>query len=362
MRHSTWILATMLACEQDAIVRSNLPASGTYNPATPPALYTTDRVVQVTEPQIDVLWVIDNSCSMAEEQAALADNFDKFIGWFIGSGLDWHVGVTSTDMISDNAKGRLRQSRGVNHLTEAFAQQYGREATIATFIDMAKMGVNGRYPEQGRGAALAAVTEHQQRDNQGFLRDEAALAVIVISDDDDYSPHAQSEYISSFKGLKSRPDLVSYSSIVGFERPCTGWVTEGKKYREVTAALGGLEWDLCDRDWASVLDQLGIRIAGLKREFFLSQTPDVTTIDPWVVEPARVNADGDQIPETTYDLCTEPECGPSASLYFSYDPRRNSITLPNHLPPPLSQIYVNYRMLAAFDPDGEDREPGDTGR
>lgn len=77
-----------------------------------------DRLVQVTTPAVDILWVVDNSCSMDAEQTALTDNFDAFMGYFIDSGLDWHVGVVSTDMTSFSHSGKLRVANGVNYLDE----------------------------------------------------------------------------------------------------------------------------------------------------------------------------------------------------------------------------------------------------
>ena len=52
---------------------------------------------------LDILWVIDNSCSMTEEQQALSQNFASFVQYFVGSGLDYHIGVVSTDW--DNLAG-----------------------------------------------------------------------------------------------------------------------------------------------------------------------------------------------------------------------------------------------------------------
>src|SRR5262245_6111111 len=68
----------------------------------------TDVIVQVTTPMVDVLWTIDNSCSMADEQNGLTENFPKFMDYFLGSGLDYHIGVTSTDLDDPSHKGKLQ--------------------------------------------------------------------------------------------------------------------------------------------------------------------------------------------------------------------------------------------------------------
>ncbi len=48
--------------------------------------------------QVDILWVIDNSGSMCQEQEILAQNFDLFIDEIDKGNLDFHIGVTTTDM------------------------------------------------------------------------------------------------------------------------------------------------------------------------------------------------------------------------------------------------------------------------
>ena len=41
-----------------------------------------DRIVQVTVPKVDVLWCVDNSSSMEDEQSALVQAFPVFADWF----------------------------------------------------------------------------------------------------------------------------------------------------------------------------------------------------------------------------------------------------------------------------------------
>jgi hypothetical protein len=50
---------------------------------------------------VDILWVIDNSGSMCQEQKAIRDNFTTFIDQIASQNIDFQIGVTTTDM-SDN--------------------------------------------------------------------------------------------------------------------------------------------------------------------------------------------------------------------------------------------------------------------
>lgn len=56
----------------------------------------------------DVLFVVDDSCSMAEEQAHIAANFDHLIDAFTEMDVDWQVGVTTTEVGFDDKRGLLQ--------------------------------------------------------------------------------------------------------------------------------------------------------------------------------------------------------------------------------------------------------------
>src|SRR5690606_21483555 len=73
------------------------PTPGVCGTGTPSE--TNDQFVQNTaqDAAVDILWVIDNSGSMGNEQADLADNFNLFIQDFITRGIDFKMAITTTD-------------------------------------------------------------------------------------------------------------------------------------------------------------------------------------------------------------------------------------------------------------------------
>ncbi|MEC8424683.1 MAG: lamin tail domain-containing protein, partial [Myxococcota bacterium] len=66
-----------------------------------------DVFQQVRKNTVDVLMVVDNSCSMFEEQDNLAANFSGFISAFEGVDVDWQIGVTTTDAADAAPSGHL---------------------------------------------------------------------------------------------------------------------------------------------------------------------------------------------------------------------------------------------------------------
>lgn len=332
------MLAFLLAC-QDYNIHGDPDVYGTPNPPDLSIPVQTDRITQVPVPSVDVLWVVDNSCSMSEEQTALTNSFGKFMKYFLDSGLDYHVGVTSTDMDTPGFKGALREVNGVKWL------EPGTADPIKTFKSMARMGIDGSADEKGRAAVYTALELKKDGVNAGFLRDDAYLSVIIISDENDYSgrdPISLEDFIDWLKVEKEDPEQVTFSSIVGPEGGCAT-AEAGMEYLRVTRQIGGIEWSICESDWEGLLEELGVQAAGLKREFFLSQVPVEASIAVWVMEG-----------ETRTDFVVGDD--------YAYDRNRNSIQFATYIPTPLSQVFVEYQLLSSHsaveaDTDSVDSDP-----
>lgn len=170
---------------------------------------------------LDLLFLIDNSPSMADKQANLADNFPKFIQVLesIPGGLpNVHIGVATSDMgtqgLADPAPGfgpgiGLGGAGACSEKGQDGVLQKGMETFTGPFLvdtadpttgvrtrnyngDLATVfgniakavGAKGCGFEQHLAAAQRALDNTA---NAGFLRDNAYLAVIFIADEDDCS-------------------------------------------------------------------------------------------------------------------------------------------------------------------------------
>ncbi len=161
---------------------------------------------------IDILFVIDDSGSMLGEQTSLADNFDRFIAVLEGieGGLpNVHIGVVSTNVgagsfgidgcFGDGDGGRLRDGSD-NPACDGPTDRFIRDVAIddttrernytgsleETFGCMAQLGTSGCGLEQ-HWEAMKRALEPTNAYNAGFLREDALLAVIFLSDEDDCS-------------------------------------------------------------------------------------------------------------------------------------------------------------------------------
>src|SRR5258706_8323439 len=63
-----------------------------------------DTYNQQAASRIDVLWVIDNSGSMAPRQENLAKNAQSFMDVFAKSGVDYRIAITTTDIFKERGQ------------------------------------------------------------------------------------------------------------------------------------------------------------------------------------------------------------------------------------------------------------------
>jgi hypothetical protein len=298
--------------------------------ANPPDLANptqTDVIVQVTTPMVDILWIIDNSCSMADEQNELTENIPLFMDYFLGSGLDYHVGVVSTDLDDPSESGKLQDGGTPYKFIDAETPN-----AIAVYTSMASMGTSGSGNEKGIGAGYLALETYRETFNANFFRDEAALHTIVVSDESDNTQDSlitQTEFVKWYDGLKEETDQRTYSSIVD--------PNVGGAYVNATAEIGGIFWDLHANDnFAAALDLLGVQAAGLKREYFLSQIPVQGTITVTVQDPSGAEFD-------FFEAEGDPPVGD-----WVYDPSRNSITFLEYLPAELAKVIITYVIQSSL--------------
>lgn len=254
-----------------------------------------EETFSVAEPdKLDLLFVVDNSCSMAQEQAALASAVPGIYGALVDYGIDLHVGVVSTDLVDPEQSGRLRAVGDDYYIDETV------DSPEDTLSEMIMMGISGNYDERGSQAAYTAIELLGETDNYGFYRDEAKLAVVALSDEDDYSGNVsqtnealtREAFVSWMLSLKSSGEEVSFSSIVTPPTGCYLGVMPGYEYMEITSAVGGVNWSICDTDYGQALSQLGKRTGVDSNWFFLSQEP--------VEESIRVFVEGRELDSEDY--------------------------------------------------------------
>lgn len=251
--------------------------------------------------KVDVLFVVDNSGSMYDDQQLLADNFDSFIAAAETTDIDFHLGVTSTDVLSDGAlKGALRGPPTV--LDENTGDLAG------TFADHVTLGVYGTALELGLEAMRLCLSEPlASTSNLGFHRTDAALSVVVVSDEDDSGPlasqvgfpqydksvDAYETFLLGLKGGVLTDTNVIFNAVV---HP-----SASPRYLDLVDRFGGVALDISTATWGQQLSTIGAATFALPRSFTLE--------NPAVMGSLQVTVDG----VTTTD--------------YVYDPQLNAVVL-----------------------------------
>ena len=196
-----FLLACLLTGCPDRTVSSLTPTQGKVETFDLPATANRD---------VDILFLIDNSGSMAEEQLSLVQNFPRFMSVLQGiqGGLpNVHVGVATSSLgakatdgtatvlfggcsgagddgalqmdVSINGRFIVDEEGGAGTRTRNYA------GTLSdAFTAIADVGTMGCGIEQHLGAIERTL---ENPVNAGFVRQNAKLAVIVIGDEDDCS-------------------------------------------------------------------------------------------------------------------------------------------------------------------------------
>jgi hypothetical protein len=292
------LLALLTGCPDDQL-----------RPALPPDVVV-DSWAQQAAAKVDVLWVVDNSQSMAEEQENLARNFQSFIELFTRGAIDYRIAVTTTDVFADAG-----QFKGTPKI---LTPQTGN--VVAAFGKNIKVGTGGSSNEQGLEAARMAIDRQKQANAprhkeiedcrfackdaaclQGcydkfpvdFLRPDAFLYLIFVSDEEDFSPGDLRYYWRSFETASGigNDGTVTVAAIVGTQATNTCSANPGERYLALATQSGGESGDICDTNFSVTLRKLASNAVGLKRKFALTRKPNPETLKVEVRYPCNADAE-----------------------------------------------------------------------
>lgn len=295
---------------------------------------TEDVFQQLPGPKVDILWVIDNSCSMFDEQARLIANLSQFVGFADALQSDYQMAVTTTDATSPSAGDFERCFPHPAIVGSSYADQPTREAAFRCMFDVGTNG-NGRI-EAGWGAAKKSLERAldpnlEPNPNAAFLRDDANLVVVSVSDEDDQSFEADTVLRDFFFSVKDRrnPDRFKAHAIAfPVAEPClpvSNFGSPGFGYSWMARETGGIFFNLCDTDWSPIIQSIAETTFVPIDEWDLSRQADPATIDV-LVNGVPVAAD--------------------SSNGWSYDFIGNSVKFNGtSLPEPGADIRIDYQGL-----------------
>lgn len=208
--------------------------------------------------KVDILFVVDNSGSMAYEQRSMASRVRNFLD--VVKGLDWQIAVTTTDPVhSTLGDGRLVPLYG--QTGSYILNSSVPDADARNILGMTlQRRETGSPSEQGIYAAYRAVERSLAAagSNTNFIRPDSQLAVVLISDEDESASGAKNDPANfvkfiqnSFEGQKA----MSFHSIIS--RPGDKACLDGEgarmgyRFEEMAKLTGGVVGDVCAADYAA---------------------------------------------------------------------------------------------------------------
>ncbi|MDB4946476.1 MAG: putative lipoprotein [Labilithrix sp.] len=210
--------------------------------------------------KMDIIFAVDNSGSMSEEQSNLAANFPKFVQVIndyktkSGAALDYRIAVLSSD-VGEN-KGRYNAKRapdapGGCSAGPARPWLERADGDVSKFFSCrAQFGTDGDNIERPlENVFLSVTTAATSNANAGtpFVRDDALLAFVLITDEDEGSaggdgnlPRPMADYLTGFDTVKGERGRWAASTIAG-PSSCNsafGSAAEAKRLKQFMGDVG----------------------------------------------------------------------------------------------------------------------------
>ncbi|HEX8436778.1 choice-of-anchor D domain-containing protein [Archangium sp.] len=298
----------------------------------------TDTFVQQDGSKVDVLFVVDNTASMVEEQPRIVSAMPAFADAALAKGVDMHVAVTTTgiDSISDACPGGARGGeagrffpvdnggpRLLTNRTPDLASVLQRNVSVGqcAVVEQGFEAVRRALSEPLVGSADDPRTPQKNDGNRGFLRDEAALVVVFMGDEDDHSPDSVDTYVRFLQTRKGehQPQRMTIYAIAPTASGCPTSGGAGTRYAEAAARTGGEVLSVCTDNYAPLLRSVANKAFSAQDRFPLSEQPDAASIT------VRVN-------------------GSPATSGWTYDGASNSVVF-STAPAPGAKVEIHYRRV-----------------
>jgi hypothetical protein len=227
---------------------------------------------------LDIMIVIDNSGSMAEEQTNLSTKLSALLSSVKDS--NWQIGVITTDKSKPDLRGIIKK---------------GDVGAETAFKNAVTAGTSGSGDERGIYQAVTGLK------TTGFLRSKSAIAVLIVSDEDNCSTGPTSsaclsaadknhtyltDYLKNEAGRALSTEARVFSIIyrsTDSSATCSTASNKGTVYEAAVTATGGATGSICAADYTATLNAMSINIASiLKNQWALKQIPDAGSLKVFV--------------------------------------------------------------------------------
>jgi len=188
-------------------------------------------------PAVDMLFAVDQSCSMDDNSSHLADLLTPMVDGFSDLGMDWQLGVVTLPhacfnhgiLTSSTPDLHTRFAEAVLDGHDASGDSWNSEKLYAMVEDALEAAAPGRC-------------------NDGFLRPDAQLHVVFVSDEKDRSPYSWTTYLTTYAnaiGVVTPPSDRLFLSLLGDLDLVCGDFSGTGQYEDGVLYTGGALLDIC---------------------------------------------------------------------------------------------------------------------
>jgi len=188
--------------------------------------------------EMDILWVIDGSCSMNAHHTQLLAGVEAMMN-SLPTDVNWRLKMITA---GDNT-----------YPVQSTLFPLTRGDDIDDAIDMLN-----DLPYDGGESGFGAVENYVKTDTyaQTWMRDDAALLTVFVSDEPEQSGITVNDFTWWYEGQRNSVYVASIVNVPAAESVCaytTSVSTIGQKYIDATNYFGGVVVDICETDWATAV-------------------------------------------------------------------------------------------------------------
>lgn len=230
--------------------------------------------------KVDIVFIVDNSTSMSQHQNRLNSQIPSLVSALQSLKMDYHIVAISTSMGLDGNGGRFLGAPTV--LTSSTGNL---QSLLQQRIAMGDTGSNNERGLYSLETALGA--SYLAGEGKGFLRDDALLAVIELSDEDDKSGKTASYFANMLDKVKPvgadgrKSWIFNFIGVLENSSACRTF----NDYSEVGTVLmqladisGGNKESLCSNSLSSAVSNIKARIVQILTDFYLKSRPIKNTL------------------------------------------------------------------------------------
>lgn len=223
--------------------------------------------------KLDLLVVMDDSTSMKQEQENLSTKLSPLVSNLENT--DWQIAVITT---SDPC---LRNNRLIKK------SDADRDAAFKSAVG--DIVLSDTVVEKGFPMAIKALKGECNGETNPWLRDGAAIGVLIVSDEDNCGSHVgegcrneqgetAAQMVSFLRSLRS-PDQGKIYGLFEGANECGSAAYTATKYKQGVDQTQGAWGSICQSDYTNTLTQISENVRKIvKREFVLQFPPDQGTL------------------------------------------------------------------------------------